>query len=626
MNEVLFGCSFLLFSLISLYLTRIFGIDGVLESLLSIILFFVSAVVVCLLITGYLLQRLTVPAVLVCQIVLAICVVLFVEKRRLNPVPTRGIRLVATSFADIMHDSWGFVFLILSLAEVLWIVFLAYLFPIFDMDGLVYHMVSAAGWIQDGRIHELPFHIWSNVYPHNTELFSTWMLLFLKNDTFIDAAQLVFCFGGVLATAGIARRLGCSKANAAAAGMLFFLTPIVLVQCRTTYIDVAFASMFLISFYYLLLFEAEGKTKYLSLSALAAGFTMGMKYSALPYTGIVLLILVLLLVRGMLTGKLTASDVLKRMVLVCLPLLALGSVWYLRNQVLYGNPFHPFTITLAGHEIVHGIGTPQEVLYNNANTPEQIRNLPMWQQIWTSWTSEPEVTVYDQRLGGLGLQWIALEFPAIVILTVYATFKMKKYLWLLIIPFVVIFLVQPQNWWSRYTIFIAALGAIALMFLTERITPVPIRQVIRVVMLITLLVSIYFSATHAMFPPERILQVLRMPPAERTLGEVFDPRYRWIDQLEGGTTIAFTNDMPYVYTLFGSKLQNTVVMVEENQRASFLRKISESKARFFFTHQGSLQDQWSKALPGIFRLRDSTSTGRVYEISGQPDSSSVRVK
>jgi len=615
MNAVLFACSLIFLYAISLFLTRIYKIDGVLRSLLAFFLFLVSTLVLSLLVAGYLLQKLTPLAVLTVQAVLTFCVLAFVEKSRFNPLPKRWLASIASEISDIVHAPWVLAFLLLGLAEVLWILVLVYLFPVFDMDGLVYHMVSAAGWIQDGRIHELPYHIWSNVYPHNTELVSTWLLLFLKSDTFIDGLQLIFCFGGMLATAGIAKHIGLSKVNAVISGMLFLLTPIVLVQCRTTYIDVAFASMFLISFYFLLRFESERKMVDLFLSALAAGFTLGMKYSALPYTGMVLLILILILLRELLGRRIGSSGFLQGIVLILLPVFVLGTVWYMRNWVLYGNPFHPFTITLLGHELFHGIGTPQEVLYNNANTPEQLRNIPYWKQIWTSWISEPEVTVYDQRLGGLGLQWILLEFPAIIILGVYGLFKQRKYVWMMLIPLALIFAVQPQNWWSRYTIFIVAPGAIALVFLIEQISMVAVRSVLHFVMFVAVLASMYFSATQAMFPPERVLQVLRMSSDERTLGGVFDPRYRWVDGMQEGTTIAFTNDMPYLYTLFGSRLQNKPVMIEENRQESFIRKLVDSKARYFFTHEGSPQDQWARNHAEMFRLCDSTSTGRVYQVS-----------
>src|SRR5688572_9896329 len=184
--------------------------------------------------------------------------------------------------ADLAADRWLTVLMAVAAVQVLWRLVVAYLMPPYAPDALWYHLTTVAGWLQEGRIGPSAFTIWSTVYPFNGELLFAWPAVLLGNDTFVDLGQLPLAVLAATAVAGIARTVGLSHRGAAAAGCLFFLSPIVLSQSTANYNDVTFVGFFLCAVHFVLrllegLRAGEGNHRYayLLLGGTAAGLALG---------------------------------------------------------------------------------------------------------------------------------------------------------------------------------------------------------------------------------------------------------------------------------------------------------------------------------------------------------------
>ena len=135
--------------------------------------------------------------------------------------------------------------------------------------------------------------------------------------------------------------------------------------------------------------------------------------------------------------------------------------------------------------------------------------------------------------------------------------------------------------------------------------------------LLLVLISLYFSSFYLYFSPHLVLNVLRMQPEQRTIGNLWYPQFAWVDHVPSGAHIALTgyNDAVWsVYPLFGSQLTNQVFMLTSPNPADFIKALHSQKIQYLDTTEGSDYEQWADADPSHFHLIDQSGTNLVYEI------------
>ena len=584
-----------------------FGIDY----LLSVFTLFVSQVILTVLLSGVVFRSLNSVTVLVINF----CVLLvsyFVSKKKLSRISSSLIKNRTYAYlTEIKASPFSLIIAALAVAEICWISFLIYLFPIFDMDGLIYHLPTVAGWIKQGFIGDLPFKIWSNVYPNNTEVVLTWVLMLLKSDVFLDANQLIFGIFGAISVVGLAREVGLNRSSSLFAGSLFFLTPIVLVQAKTAYVDLAFASMFLIYFYFCVRFIKSPAFSTSILAGLSGGVMLGIKGSSPIYLLVPAIFLLVASIISIKQKRTSPKLILKSSAVFMLLSLLLGSYWFFKNWVTYGNPIYPFSVSFLGKDIFPGIMDMKNSIMI-PNTPPELLDKSFFERIWIAWKSEPQIYILDQRLGGFGPQWLFLEFPALILLSIYTIIKNRKLFFYVILPFLLIFVLQTTNWWSRYTIFFVAIGSISLAFILELIKQRYVKYILQFTCFVLILFSMFFSSTQTYFSPNLIIDTMKLDPSERTLGNVFDKRFGWIDKLDGANTIGYTKDVLYIYGVFGNRLQNIPISLEEMDKLGFLGTIKDKQIDYIFTTDNDAAFQWAQE--ENYELIDSTFNGRVFKV------------
>lgn len=607
-------------------------LSGFLLNAMALFLAYVSQITLSMLLAGVALQQLNDVTVIIINTVITAALVPLALRyggiptmQELRSIPQHLMKRLSEALSSPLSGG----LMILVLGAVAWLMLLVYLLPPFDYDGLAYHLIDVAAWLQAGRIYDIPFSFWSNSYPANTEVFDTWLTMFLHSDALANGGQIPFALCGGLGVASLARTYGLKRSSAVTAGALFVLTPIVLVEMLSGYVDVAMSGVFLAFVAFLVRFLYEPKVRYLIVAGLGAGMTLGIKSSGFAYIGVYIFVLAGAYIYhrwlrrdGTRLKSPLVLDIAVVAFILGAPMLLLASYWYLRTWALYGNPLYPVTVGALGHTIFPGQGTVQNVVIS-ANVPPELRGMPAWKQTIVSWTSDPPKAmgfyVTDARMGGLGVQWIYLELPALLVWSVYALWKRRDILLTLILPFVIILAVQPADWWSRYTMFIVAIGAIAFAWALEAISMVWARGALQVMMAGAIMITLVYSLTQWNFSPSVAYHAAKLTSSERTVGRLWLPQYAWVDNVPPGSRIAMTQystDMWTAYPLFGLHYVNHVDQVTATSADSFYQQLQREQDNYVWAPAGSTYLTWANADPANFHRIAATPGGDgVFELT-----------
>jgi hypothetical protein len=132
-----------------------------------------------------------------------------------------------------------------------------------------------------------------------------------------------------------------------------------------------------------------------------------------------------------------------------------------------------------------------------------------------------------------------------------------------------VFLLQPYRWWSRFTIDLAALGSIAIAATAIQASRAWIRRVVAgsalALALAGALLASFEVDPSARAEPLGAIDLVRLvgePDARRSLGLLFFPEYRFLDEVPAEAVIAVDLEAPevrFVYPLFGPGLERSVV-------------------------------------------------------------------
>ena len=359
------------------------------------------------------------------------------------------------------------VLAIVVVGALLWRAVLAVRLPIIDFDGLAYHVVTVDVWLQADHIGRVPQRIWSDGYPANGELVTLWLMLFAKSDLLAPLTGLVALPLAAAATAGFAREMGASRRPAAICALVVVATPAVMLKADSTYIDnigmAYLASAWFFGLRALRTTEPNRRLAMLFLAGLAIGLAAGTKSSLLvPLVGVGLAAVVQIgrRIRGSVRSAAVESLALGG------PVIAFGASWYLKDLIVFGNPFWPISVGP-----FTGAGSADSLI---TGTPERIAGMARIAQLAVSWTADLFIRAYpeDTRLGGFGLAWLPLV--ALSVLAAVWLIRRRRWTALIVIgiPVALTVALMPDPWWPRYTLFVAVLAAGLAALMLSRLPPI----------------------------------------------------------------------------------------------------------------------------------------------------------
>lgn len=138
-----------------------------------------------------------------------------------------------------------------------------------------------------------------------------------------------------------------------------------------------------------------------------------------------------------------------------------------------------------------------------------------------------------------------------------------------VVPILAVFLVQPFQWWARFTLPLAALGAIAVVVSARWLQAAVARRALQLaatglaLLGAVLVVAEINPASQAKpLPMSRVLELVGASARERSIGHLFFPEYRFLDEVPEQATVLVdleAEQVRFVYPLFGPRLQRTVL-------------------------------------------------------------------
>jgi len=227
-------------------------------------------------------------------------------------------------------------------------------------DELIYHLPVTQHFVQQGRVSaefnnslgNVPFllhMVYAICLVAGSDIAAKLFSLFLA--VFTALALYGFCRRFITRYAGVLAMFG------------FFAAGMVVEVAVTTRIDVSFAGMLFLASYSMMNYLETDERQWLWVSAVFAGFSLGIKHTA----GLWLLFVGLMYLTERLVRKRERfGTVLKRGVAFMCVAMAIASPWYIKNYVWFHNPVYPF---LTGEVADFG---PQGIRYFNMDDERKL--------------------------------------------------------------------------------------------------------------------------------------------------------------------------------------------------------------------------------------------------------------
>ena len=232
-----------------------------------------------------------------------------------------------------------------------------------EWDTLMYHLPFVDHWLQSGRLYTPECHMWSN--PANNEMIALWVVGPFSGDFLYNLANLPTTLLLACGALGVGRHIGlsfCFRHLAALAVVTHQLTQAHLQGAGN---DVAAAGLFLCCLGYVLRYAAWAHRADLLLGVMALGLLAGIKYYALGYALIAILIAVYLI-----TSKFGWRSAVKISAYGLVGLIVFGGYWYLRNLLATGAPLFPFGARTDGDTMADGYPAVWESTFIGNQSPE----------------------------------------------------------------------------------------------------------------------------------------------------------------------------------------------------------------------------------------------------------------
>jgi hypothetical protein len=534
---------------------------------------------------------------------------------------------VAAAWRAVRAHPWAGALVLLATLVVAWRLLVAYVYPSSGWDALAYHLTAVAGWLQHGRIGSNELHVFASSFPSNGELLVAWIPLFRHTDTWVDATQLPFAILGALAVAGLARMAGARGPAAAAGGALFVLAPIVQTQATSNYVDLFVAALFLAGLYFLCrAFGDESRGRpvstptYLVLSGCAGGLALGAK----P-TGVILAtVLAVALVAGIIVRERRGGIGIPRaraVALCVVPMLVFGGFWYARNVIEHGNPVYPGEVRILGQRVFSGPGVALSAAPGGS---EPVAILKSWGHDVTRifHGSLEKYHREDELHGGLGLVWLLLGLPLLIPFVIQLLNRRSALLWTFLLPLALLFLLQPFRWWSRFTIALLAPALVAVVVFVDTGRSRALTLTVQALTLVFAAVAIWLGSSHVArwagdYTVRDTVRLAARPASQRTLGKLFLPSFRWVDDAGPRAKIAVAIpvvvnrdqcprgicvDLPFFYGLYGGHFRHRVYRLDARTRRGTLTWLRNHEIEYVYVARRSRYARWLAAERGFVRL------------------------
>ncbi|MCM8795350.1 MAG: glycosyltransferase family 39 protein [Candidatus Omnitrophica bacterium] len=368
--------------------------------------------------------------------------------------------------------------------------------PPFGWDCLNYHFVFPVEWLKKGNL-DIPITISDDpspsYYPINGSLFFLWLIFPFKNVFLADLGQVPFFILAFLAIYSISRKLNLNKELSFYAASLFLITPNVFKQLEIAYVDVMVAALFVTSINFLLALFKDLSFKSFILWAISFGLSLGTKTTAVVYGIFTFLFFIALLLKNV--KRIHFKKIIVYFMLFAFLVIIFGGFSYIRNFIQTRNPFYPAEIQFFGKVLFKGV-----------------MPFSTYRSHWTKEDFNLEKFLFHE---GLGLQFIILVIPSMIFCLPLLLLKRKKdinisYIFMAFLPILLYlsFLLFMPQFWTRYLYPIFAVNFVIAMYTVYLVNLHIHKNILRFIVGICYLASIFELASHLELISSIILSIL----------------------------------------------------------------------------------------------------------------------
>ena len=473
------------------------------------------------------------------------------------------VALPFVAVAEAWREKSGVVIGLVATALLLvWTTLLSWLATSGAWDGLWYHesMVGFALQYEGFGLVEVPRHLeWVNGYPRTSEHLMLWLTAF-EDRKLIDWTQQLVSPIALLSVYVLAKRHnGGWRVGAAGIAVTLWTIPAVVLQMRSTYIDVTVMSCFLAVLVFVT--RRPFRVPDLWMTALALGLLGGTKASMLLY------MCMLGLPALWSAAALGKREGWLRVVAHALGGVALIAVLmapsYVRNWVLHDNPIWPLHYEIAGIELEG----PEDFGNMQKSTEEVIHEL------WGHPT--PGQDYHDTQKHAYGY---SLSFVGIPLLLAALFFMARRLvfgprrrevwaLWVTVLFGFLTLALSPAFHWARYALPAPAVGLVACAWVLHEWRARRLAEGLITAMIVLNLITLKWADPGWDVSVETAYELLHRSEASRIATRTSnnlppEELVHWrIRNVREGDVVAMGNRITFVSNLWNERMNSRVVYV-----------------------------------------------------------------
>ena len=331
------------------------------------------------------------------------------------------------------------------------------LLPPYIWDALSYHLPKIGDWVQHESLVALPTPITRSYWPASFELLQAWSVVFFHHDWMVEAAGLPYYLLSIVVVYGIGRRLGLTRAFSLLASWGWATTPALLMNAVSCKNDIAIVALFLFAILLILAWKDGLLESSVFWLILMTDLCWGVGIKATMVFMAPGLLLIFFVRKNHRTNHYTPAN--KTIILYLSALFVItvlpATYWYLRNYIIFDNPFYPVDFRFLGHLIFgDGSGGGQQGTFKIVSLFATLKSL-FFIKIFDLGLSNLTADLGNQA--GWGWLVVLLGLPCLIV-----SFIVNKRLRWIFFVFLISFAglysaVDPDPWNMRFGFWIPAL-------------------------------------------------------------------------------------------------------------------------------------------------------------------------
>lgn len=470
--------------------------------------------------------------------------------------------------------------------------------PPYVWDTVVYHLVNVAEWVQKGKIFHVITPVERVYWPANFEVFETWFVVFLHNDLLVKVGPfLAYIVTGFSAYA-LARAIGLNNILSTSAAVFYIFTPSLAIQATACKNDIGISAVYLLSIAILINILTKGHSSdsgiwhQLLIVLMAFCLGIGIKPYMVFISPAIVIIGILSLWKHRKYINRNKISSIKRIDLIIFVILIvsslfLGSYWYIRNLIVFDNPFYPTDFRI-GKWLVFGTGNAVQFGPGQRGSGSLKIMIQNFHSLVTEriYDKSGEFSSHLSNMTGWG--WF--NFSCGLSALAYALILSKK-IRLLIISFLISLVglftfITHDPWFMRFTLWFPIIFAISFVFLVSNLNLRWLKGTFWTLAFVCIMLNWIAVLNVGEISFDDFMKMMQIPPLQRSTAELthhYDGAFKKTLQIIPKDEIigfCFPNN-GWAYPLYDSDYSRYLMYVPIED-LNFIEFMNKNKIKYLF--------------------------------------------